>query len=84
MINIIICDAFRHLGPFIQVKKHEKHPWRSVTFRKVACLCVCACVRACVRVCVSPPLLQLHFFGRLRDFLTGANKSCNFMPVSPV
>ena len=46
------------------------------------CACVCACV--CVCVCVSPRLLQLHFFGRLRDFLTGANKPCNFMPVSPV
>ena len=28
-----ICDALHDLVPFVQFKKHEKHPWRSVTFR---------------------------------------------------
>ena len=32
-----LCDALRDLVPFIQFKKREKHPWRSVTFSKVAC-----------------------------------------------
>ena len=32
----IICDALRDLVPFVQFKKREKHPWRSVTFSKVA------------------------------------------------
>ena len=27
-----VCDAMRDLVPFVQFKKHEKHPWRSVTF----------------------------------------------------
>ena len=27
-----ICDALRNLVPFVQFKKREKHPWRSVTF----------------------------------------------------
>ena len=27
-----ICDALRDLVPFIQFKKREKHPWRSVNF----------------------------------------------------
>ena len=31
-----ICDALRNLVPFVQFKKHEKHPWRSVSFSKVA------------------------------------------------
>ena len=31
-----ICDALRDLVPSIQFKKREKHPWRSVTFSKVA------------------------------------------------
>ena len=31
-----ICDALRDLVPFVQFKKSEKHPWRSVTFSKVA------------------------------------------------
>ena len=31
-----ICDAFHDLVPFIQFKKREKHPWRNVTFSKVA------------------------------------------------
>ena len=31
-----ICDALRVLVPFVQFKTHEKHPWRSVTFSKVA------------------------------------------------
>ena len=29
------CDASRDLAPFLQFKKHETHPWRSVTFSKV-------------------------------------------------
>ena len=29
-------DALRDLVPFVQFKKREKHPWRSVTFSKVA------------------------------------------------
>ena len=31
-----ICGALRDLIPFLQFKKREKHPWRSVTFSKVA------------------------------------------------
>ena len=31
-----ICDALRDLVPFLQFKKHEKHPWRSVNLSKVA------------------------------------------------
>ena len=34
--NTDICDAFRDLVAFAQFKKCEKHPWRSVTFSKVA------------------------------------------------
>ena len=30
-----ICDALRDLVPFVQFKKCEKYPWKSVTFRKV-------------------------------------------------
>ena len=29
-------DVLHDLVPFIQFKKREKHPWRSVTFSKVA------------------------------------------------
>ena len=29
--SIDICDALRDLVPFVQFKKSEKHPWRSVT-----------------------------------------------------
>ena len=32
----IICDALRDLVSFVQFKKCEKHPWRSVAFMKVA------------------------------------------------
>ena len=31
-----ICDVLRDLVPFVQFKKCEKHPWRSVTFSRVA------------------------------------------------
>ena len=31
-----ICGALRDLGPFVQFKRCEKHPWRSVNFSKVA------------------------------------------------
>ena len=30
------CGALHDLVPFVQFKKREKHPWRSVTFTKVA------------------------------------------------
>ena len=29
-------DVLRGLVPFVQFKKREKHPWKSVTFSKVA------------------------------------------------
>ena len=32
-----ICDALRDLVPFVQFKKREKHPWKSVNFSKVEC-----------------------------------------------
>ena len=30
------CDALCDLVPFVQLKKREKHSWRSFTFSKVA------------------------------------------------
>ena len=30
------CDALRGSVAFVQFKKRKKHPWRSVTFSKVA------------------------------------------------
>ena len=30
------CDALLDLVAFVQFKKREKHPWRSVNFSKVA------------------------------------------------
>ena len=30
-----ICDVLRDVVPFVQFKKREKHPWKSVTFSKV-------------------------------------------------
>ena len=40
-----ICDALRDLVLFVQFKKREKHPWRSVTYsaksRKAAYLLAC-------------------------------------------
>ena len=32
----LICGALRDLVRFAQFKKREKHPWRSITFSKVA------------------------------------------------
>ena len=31
-----ICDALRDLVPFVQFKKREKHPWRSVNFTEMS------------------------------------------------
>ena len=36
ILLILLCDAWRDLSPFAQYKKLEKHPWKSVTFGKVA------------------------------------------------
>ena len=30
-----VCGALHDLVPFVQFKKREKHPWRSVNFSKV-------------------------------------------------
>ena len=35
-LKLIICVVLRDLVPFLQSRKHEKHPWRRVTFSKVA------------------------------------------------
>ena len=32
----LICDALRDLVAFVQLKKRERHPWRSVNLSKVA------------------------------------------------
>ena len=32
-MNPAICDALRNLVPFVQFKKREKHPWKSVKFK---------------------------------------------------
>ena len=34
-VCIYICDTLRDLVPFVQFKKREKHPWRSVTFSRL-------------------------------------------------
>ena len=34
--EIIMCDTLCDLVPFVQFKKPENLPWRSVTFNKVA------------------------------------------------
>ena len=34
--NPQICDAFRDLVPFVEFKKCEKHPWRSVNYSEFA------------------------------------------------
>ena len=31
-----LCGALRDLVPFVQFKKRDKHPWKSVNFNKVA------------------------------------------------
>ena len=35
LFNRPSCDALHVLVSFVQFKKREKHPWRSVTFSKV-------------------------------------------------
>ena len=36
---MMIWDALHDLIPFVQFEKREKHPWRCVTFSKVAGIC---------------------------------------------
>ena len=36
----LICGALRNLVAFVQFKKREKHPWRSVNFSKVLILVI--------------------------------------------
>ena len=41
------CDIFRDLVTFVQFKKREKHPWRSVIFSKVAGLLKVTLLQGC-------------------------------------
>ena len=34
--QVFICDALHDLVQFVKFKKCEKHPWKNVTFSKVA------------------------------------------------
>ena len=42
-----ICGALRNFVPFVQFKKREKNPWRSVNFRKPATLLKLTLLRGC-------------------------------------
>ena len=33
---VLLCDALSDMASFVQFKKRERFPWRSVTFSKVA------------------------------------------------
>ena len=63
----VVCDALVDLVPFVQFKKREQHPWRSVNFRKVAGL----------KPATLPKLTLLY--GYFSHFLncTNGTKSCN-------
>ena len=44
------CGALRDLVAFVQLKKREKHPWRSVNFSKVAGFSFLNCTNGTKRV----------------------------------
>ena len=48
LISKIICVALRDLVPFTQLKKHEKHRWRSANFRKPATLLKLTLLHGCL------------------------------------
>ena len=71
-------DALRDLVPFAQIKKREKHPWRSVTFSKVAGLLkvtlfhILDCAN-CITLRKAPPIYMKQRFAtsnvtNIRDF----------------
>ena len=67
-----ICDALPNLVPFVQSKKREKHPWRSINFSKVPGL-------------KPATLLKLALLdGCFSRFLNCTNdtKSCNVSHIS--
>ena len=39
-----VYDVVRDLVPFLQLKKREKHPWRSVTFSKRKAMLLRGCL----------------------------------------
>ena len=61
------CDALRHLVPFVQFKKCEKHPRRSVNFRK-------ACNFTKIN---TPPWVFFTFFKLYKWYRTNGTKSRN-------
>ena len=61
----IICGALRDLVPFVQFKKREKHPWRSIT------LCFSRFLN-CTNGTESRITSQIFWFKRLSNFKTQA------------
>ena len=66
-IKTQICGALRYLVPFVQFKKGDKHPWRSVNFSKVADLKPATLLK----------LTLLHGCFSLFLNCTNGTKSCN-------
>ena len=66
LFSSLSVQCFARFLPFVQFKKREKHPWRSVTFSKVA-----GCEHATL-LKVTPPLMFSRFLN-----CTNYNKSRN-------
>ena len=52
-----MCDVLSDLVPFVQYKKHEKNPWKSVTFSKVQAFLACNFTKS-----NTPPWVFFAFF----------------------
>ena len=63
-----VCDVLRVSVPFVQLKKREKHPWRSVTFKPATLLKV-----TLFHGCLSRFLIWANSTNRAKHhrFLTG-------------
>ena len=71
--KLFICGTLSDLVPFIQIKKCEKHPWRSVTFIKVAGLKVtllhgCFHLVKIVQMVLNQTKIQMYTFQEFDKF----------------
>ena len=63
-------DALRDLVPFVQFKKREKHPWRSLTFRLKLTLLHGCCSRFLNCINGTKPRKASHLINDEHIFLT--------------
>ena len=74
MTEVLICGALRDLVPFVQFRKREKHPWKSVNLSKLQ-------AEACNFTKIdTPPCVFFTFFKIVQ--MSTKSRNASHIPLS--